>query len=388
MARLAIVGGALQGMEAVFLAGKAGIETVVLDRKPTAPALSICDEPHVINPLEDPEGARRIFESCDAVIPAVEELDILRHLSGTVPELGIPLLFDMHAYEISCSKNRSNDIMQSVGVPLPKPWPECGFPAIVKPSSQSGSIGVKVAFDDDDVRQGLEFIRSIGDEPVMQEFVHGKSVSIEVIGDGEHAKSYVTTEVVLDDHYDCKMVRCNDSILSPEDDEIFARVGRDVAEAIGLRALMDVEAILTPKGLRVLEIDARIPSQTPAAIYEGTGVNLLEELFTTALGKPRDRPRSKGAGIYRHVYLKDGVLRTCGEKTFGHVRNPTLGRGLFGSDDSISDYEPGKEEWYATLMYSARTEEEADRRAAESIDRIMDECSVSEFIDGTPEVLR
>ena len=388
MARLAIVGGALQGMEAVFLARKAGIESVVIDRKPTAPALSVCDESHVLNPLEDPEEAKRVFSSCDAVIPAVEELDILHFLSDTVPSLGMPLLFDMHAYEISCSKNRSNEIMQSVGVPLPQPWPQCGFPAIVKPSSQSGSIGVKVAFNDRDMQDGLRFIESIHDEPVIQEFVHGKSVSIEVIGNGRTAKSYVTTEVVLDDHYDCKMVRCNDSILSAADEEVFARVGKDVAEAIGLGALMDVEAILTPRGLRVLEIDARIPSQTPAAICEGTGVNLLEELFTTALGKPADRPRRPGAGIYRHVYLKDGVLRTCGEKTFGHVRNPRMGSGLFGSDDFISDYEPGKEEWYATLMYSCATEEEADRRAAASIEKIMDECSVTEYIDGSPEVLR
>lgn len=36
--RLCIVGGALQGMEAVFLASKAGYETVVIDRRPDAPA--------------------------------------------------------------------------------------------------------------------------------------------------------------------------------------------------------------------------------------------------------------------------------------------------------------------------------------------------------------
>ena len=39
MTRIAIVGGALQGMEAVLLSKAAGYETVVLDRKPGAPAL-------------------------------------------------------------------------------------------------------------------------------------------------------------------------------------------------------------------------------------------------------------------------------------------------------------------------------------------------------------
>ena len=385
--RLAVVGGALQGMEAVYLASKAGIETTVLDRKGTAPALSICDDPVVLDPTKDPEGARRIFEDCDAVIPACEELDLLHCLDGMLKGTDVPLLFDMHSYEISCSKNRSNEIMESVGVPLPGKWPECGFPVIVKPSSQSGSIGVSVAFNQDDVDRGLETVRSLNDEPVIQEFVHGKSVSIEVIGNGRTARSYVTTEVVLDTNYDCKMVRCNPDIMSKEDDDLFAKIGKDVAENMGLSALMDVEAILTPKGLRVLEIDARIPSQTPAAIQAATGVNLLEELMFTALGKETGRVRAEGSSVYRHVVMKDGVLRACGEKEFGHVREPRMVSGLFGADDVITDYEPGKSEWRATLITHGPTEEEVDRRCASSIERILDECSVETFIDGSPEVI-
>ncbi len=386
MTRIAIVGGALQGMEAVLLSKAAGYESVVLDRKATAPALSICDEPVVLDPTKDPEWAREVFSGCDAVIPACEELDLLACLDSM--EIDAPLLFDMRSYRTSCSKNRSNEIMASVGVPLPKPWPECGFPAIVKPSSQSGSIGVAVAMNEEDMRKGLRFIESIGDEPVLQEFVHGKSVSIEVIGDGRRAKSYVTTEVCLDSNYDCKMVRCNPNILSAEDDALFGRIGRDVAEAMGLSALMDVEAILTPKGLRVLEIDARIPSQTPAAIEAATGVNLLEELATTAFGRPANRKARAGCSVYRHVVFKDGVLRSSGEKEFGHVSRPRFAPGLFGCENSITDYEPGKSEWRATLISSAPTEAAADAKAQNCIEAILDECSAERFVDGAPEMVR
>ena len=52
-------------MEAVFLAHKAGYETVVIDRRAEAPALSICDEPHVLNPLDDPDGAMEVFRTCE-----------------------------------------------------------------------------------------------------------------------------------------------------------------------------------------------------------------------------------------------------------------------------------------------------------------------------------
>ena len=385
--RLCIVGGALQGMEAAFLGKKAGFETVVIDRKPTAPALSICDEPHVLNPLEDPEEAGKVFESCDAVIPACEELDLLRHLDSELSGSSVEFLFDLESYGTSCSKRRSNEVMASVGVPLPQPWPECGFPVIVKPSSQSGSIGVSVAFSQEDIDRGLETIRGLGDVPVIQEFVHGRSMSIEVIGDGERARSFVTTEVVLDHNYDCKMVRCFPGLLSDEEEELFGRIGRDVAEAIGLKALMDVEAIDTPKGLRVLEIDARIPSQTPAAIWTGTGINLLEELVASRTGKETGRTGNGRSGIYWHLYQKDGVLRTNGEKEFGHVLEPRMEQGLFGSDDSISDYEPGSRDWHGTFMVSGDTPEEAEARRESVINRIIEECGVDTYIDGTPDVI-
>ena len=61
--------------------------------------------------------------------------------------------------------------------------------------------------------------------------------------------------------------------------------------------------------------------------------------------------------------------------------------GLFGADDVITDYEPGKSEWRATLITHGPTEEEVDRRCASSIERILDECSVETFIDGSPEVI-
>lgn len=385
--RIAIVGGALQGMEAVLLSKAAGYETVVLDRKKGAPAMSLCDEPVNIDPTKDPDGALEVFRGCDAVIPACEEMDLLKVLDSLKSKMDAPLLFDLASYNISNSKNRSNEVMKSVGVPLPQPWPQCGFPAIVKPSSQSGSIGVTVAMNDEDMRKGLDIVKSLNDEPVIQEFVHGKSVSVEVIGNGKTAKGYITTEVCLDSNYDCKMVRCNPNIMTKDDCDLFAKIGKDVAEAIGLSALMDVEAILTPKGLRVLEIDARIPSQTPAAIEAATGVNLLEELATTALGKPADRRPREGSSVYRHVYLRNGELRSSGEKEFGHVVSPRFAPGLFGSDNCITDYEPGKAEWHATLISKGRTEKEADEKADACIERILNECSIERFLDGTPEMI-
>ena len=168
------------------------------------------------------------------MIPACEDIGVMQNLANILKDSSVKFLFDPDAYRISNSKIESNAVMRKAGVPLPGEWPECGFPAVVKPSSYSGSMGVSVAFNDDDLKHGLDIVKDLGDEPVIQEFVHGQSVSIEVIGDGRGWYSYVTTEVVLDGRYDCKMVRCNPNILSATDEMQLGKIGTDVAENIGL----------------------------------------------------------------------------------------------------------------------------------------------------------
>ncbi len=131
----------------------------------------------------------------------------------------------------------------------------------------------------------------------------------------------------LDYNYDCKMVVCEPDILNKKDNEIFDKIGTDIADSIGLKALMDVEAIYTKKGLRVLEIDARIPSQTPAAIQAATGINILEELVYSALGRDTGRKSSGGCSVYEHNVIRDGNIMTCGEKEIDMSADHTSRRG-------------------------------------------------------------
>ena len=259
------------------------------------PALG--DETYIFDPTEDIDAAMKIFGDCDAVLPACEEIDLLELLNLHLNEADIPFLFDLNAYEISSSKERSNVLMSEAGVPMPLPWPECGFPAIVKPSCQSGSVGVTAVKNEDERQKALAKVAKLNDVPIVQEFVSGKSVSIEAIGNGKEARSYVTTEVVLDRNYDCKMVRCSPDILLRKDALL-----REACRKRGghrLNALMDMEAIDTHNG--PIEIDARILSQRPAGRRHR--YNLLKELSNALETEYRTGFR----GIYEHYVFKDGI---------------------------------------------------------------------------------
>ena len=152
---IGIVGGILQGMEAVYLCRHAGYTSMVIDKRKDAPALSLADRAEVCDILQEPERAKQLFAECDAVIPAVENLEVLEFLSRTVPECGTHLLFDIESYKTSCSKEKSNELMARIGTPIPRPWPECGFPIIVKPSCQSGSIGVSAVNNEEERQRAL-----------------------------------------------------------------------------------------------------------------------------------------------------------------------------------------------------------------------------------------
>lgn len=384
---IGIVGGILQGMEAVYLCRHAGYTSMVIDRNRDAPALSLADRAEVCDILKEPERAERLFSECDAVLPAVEDLEVLEFLDRTVPKCGTRLLFDMRPYRISCSKERSNELMEKLGTPIPRKWPECGFPIIVKPSGESGSIGVSAVSDEAERQRALKAVEKLGDVPIQQEFVSGKSVSIEVIGNGKEAKAYVTTEVVLDSNYDCKQILCEPGILPADDDEMFHRIGKTLGEGLGLDALMDVEAIYTSNGLRVLEIDARIPSQTPACIYAATGINLLEELVCSGSGKETGKVPARGCAIYEHYIVRGTVLSTCGEKEFSHVRDPMYLTDFMGADEVITDYRSGCSECRFTVINRGDSFQDALWKKKQFIRNIMEDLELEEFSDCSPEMI-
>ena len=67
--------------------------TVVIDRWSDAPALSLADEPVVLDIIKDEKKAARLFSDCDAVLPANENMETLEHLVGLFGRLEVPLIF-------------------------------------------------------------------------------------------------------------------------------------------------------------------------------------------------------------------------------------------------------------------------------------------------------
>jgi len=156
----------------------------------------------------------------------------------------------------------------------------------------------------------------------------------------------------------------------------FEQMAIRVAERIQLKGLMDMEVILHDSQLKALEIDARLPSQTPTAVFQSTGINmvkLLAELFLT--GKMNinhiNQPQTT---IYEHIKVIRNHIEAMGEHIMSGIGSLKLCQGLFGADEVITNFHPDLNEWVATLIVKGKNMEEVLAKKQQTYDNIRDEA--------------
>jgi pyrrolysine biosynthesis protein PylC len=367
--KIVIVGGRLQGMEAVYLARKAGYHSILIDRDPTAPASALCDVficGDVCSP--DSDLLDLLLES-DLVLPAMENDETLAFLEQLGKQYPIKIAFDFSAYSVASSKQSSDKLFHDHGIPAPSYYPNCRPPYIAKPSKESGSAGVQCLSTQEEVELFLSKLKPGEEEGwIIQEQLTGPSYSIEIIGKPGAYRTYQITEIHMDDVYDCNRVTCPCPVTEAQK-EAFEDMAFKIAEVIGLHGIMDLEVIDHGGVFKILEIDARIPSQTPTAVLHSTGVNLLTELvhlfereWEEATGLERLRPVRERFASYEHHYLYDGRLQAPGEHIMGRGGPLLLYRDYLGCDEVLTDYKEGDKYLRGTFINSGESPGELEMK--------------------------
>lgn len=350
MSKVVIVGGKLQGIEACYLAKKAGIETVLIDKDETAPATKLCDHFLCMDILKKEESMIEELQCADFVLPALENDQVLFTLTELAQQFGFSLAFDFDAYMISSSKQMSDQLFQQFGIPSPKHYPNCKAPYIVKPSKESGSKGVQFIQSEEDLKQLIESISDLK-EWIIQEYLDGPSYSIEIIGRPGNYRTYGITQIHMDSDYDCKKVSapCN---ITEGQRKSFERMAHYVANLIQLHGIMDLEVIDDCGELKLLEIDARFPSQTPIVVYHSTEMNLIEELYDIFCFERFRKPMSNKIihTTLEHFLIHNGNASSHGEHIMSQGEKLMLRRDFYGADEVLSDFGKKKNIWRGTFI--------------------------------------
>jgi pyrrolysine biosynthesis protein PylC len=386
---VAIAGGALQGVEATYLARKAGFETLLLDRRSDAPATGICRRFEALDLADHgalSEALSGALGSVDMVLPATENTRTLQSLADWCGQNRMPLAFDPVAYAVSSSKTASDVLFRKLGIPAPTPWPECAFPVLAKPDGGSGSAGVEVFPN----IQALE--ERFGALPppgwVLQEYLSGPSYSIEVMGRPEAYTTLQVTDLEMDRAHDCKRVSAPSS-LPPHLCREMEEMAVSLAEAVALSGIMDVEVVLHEGRLKVLEIDARLPSQTPAAVYHSTGINMVERLATLftvegEVGADSVPTLPVKGSILEHIRVGQGHLAVGGERMMAGAGPLHPEEDFFGADEALTNHAPGRDDWVATLMVTGSDLQDAWDHRNRVIDEVRNRFGVHTYSDERP----
>ena len=381
-----IVGTKLQGVEAAYLARKAGWEIRVVDRKIGGPASKLGDSFAQVDVSEE-GNLERTLGDVNLVIPALENDDALRSLSQWCLNTGVPLAFDPQAYAISSSKLKSAAFFKEMGIPIPAAWPQCSFPILAKPARSSGSKGVRVFSDSQTFNKWFAPDYPAQDW-IVEEYLTGSQHSLEVLGRPGNYRLLEVTDLYVDQNFDCKRVIAP-STLALNMVADLEKLTLTIAEALKLNGIMDVEVIHSGGKLKILEIDARLPSQTPTAVYWSTNHNMvahLGELHT----EPQDiRPAAgdivRGV-VYEHIHVSGGILNISGERVMTQGGPLKLRKGFFDADEAITNYAPGKDKWVATLIFSETDRHQAWNKRNCSIAEMVRRLKIQKVIDPRPDI--
>jgi biotin carboxylase len=276
--------------------------------------MALADSAHVVDTRDATEAisvARR--EKVDGAMTLCTDLPV-RTVAAVNEALGLPGLLPEVAKRAT-HKGLMRDAFASAGAPIPRfvrarsleevrsAAEEIGFPVILKPPSSSGSRGIFKANRNEEIPRGYAHALSIagtGSEILVEEFIDGPEVSVEVISfSGNHEIIAITDKRTTGDPYWVELGHVQPSRLPNEAQEDIRQATKRGLDALGISdSPSHVEIKVGRDGVRLMEIGARLGGDfiTTELTRRSTGVNMVQAAINLALGREPDITKTTHLG--------------------------------------------------------------------------------------------
>src|SRR5947208_7472992 len=393
-------------------AQRMGIKTVAVysDADARAPHVKMADESVRLGPPPASESylkAELIIDACkatgaEAVHPGYGFLSERESFAKALKKAGITFIGPPpKAIAAMGDKIESKKLAQKAGVNIVPGYlddiattdeavkiaRDIGFPVMIKASAGGGGKGMRLAWNEKDVREGFESVKreglnSFGDDRVfIEKFIEQpRHIEIQLLGD-QHGN------IVYLNERECSIQRRHQKVVeeapspfvTPDMRKAMGEQAVALARAVGYYSAGTVELIVngadkTCQGFYFLERNARLQVEHPVT-EEVTGLDLVEQMIRVAAGEAlafgQEDIRLDGWAIETRVYAEDpyrGFLPSTGRL----VRyRPPAGKEGVRVDDGVAEggevsifYDP----MIAKLVTSGATREEAIDRQIEALD--------------------
>jgi propionyl-CoA carboxylase alpha chain len=268
---------------------------------------------------------------------------------------------------------------------------DIGFPVMMKASAGGGGKGMRLAYNEKDVREGFEATKreglaSFGDDRVfIEKFIEDpRHIEIQILGDKHGNILYLNErECSIQRRHQKVIEEAPSPFVSPEMRKAMGEQCVALARAVDYHSAGTVELIVsgadkTGKSFYFLEMNTRLQVEHPVT-EEVTGLDLVEQMIRVAagekLGFAQDDVKLNGWSIEARVYAEDpyrGFLPSTGRLTT--YRPPAEHRdtdSVIRVDDGV--YEGGEVSMFydpmiAKLISWAPTREDAIDEAVQALD--------------------
>ena len=256
---------------------------------------------------------------------------------------------------------------------------QVGYPVMIKASAGGGGKGMRIAWNDQEAREGFESSRneaanSFGDDRIfIEKFVtQPRHIEIQVLAD-QHGNCVYLHE------RECSIQRRNQKVIEEAPSPFLDAATRKamgeqacaLAKAVGYTSAGTVEFIVDGnRNFYFLEMNTRLQVEHPVTELI-TGVDLVEQMIRVAAGEPlpftQDDLKINGWAMESRLYAEDpyrNFLPSIGRLTRYRppVEGPTPGGGIVRNDTGV--FEGGEISMYYDPMIAKLCTWGKDRAAA------------------------
>ena len=289
-------------VHSVWALKKLGCETIVINNNPETVStdFDVADRLY-FEPLtpEDVEAVVELEKPWGAVVQFGGQTAI--KLAKALTEMGVPILgTSSDGVDAAEDRERFDEILRRCRIPRAEGKTvftteeaieaahEVGYPVLVRPSYVLGGQGMEIAYNDRNIREFMRIInRTVQEHPILvDKYLMGREVEVDGIYDGED----ILIPGIME-HVERAGVHSGDSIsvypsLHVEDShkETILRYTRDLAQALGVIGLINIQFIIYNDQVYVIEVNPR-SSRTIPYISKVTGVPIIDLATRVMLGE-------------------------------------------------------------------------------------------------------
>ena len=301
-------------VHSVWALKRLGCETIIINNNPETVStdFDVADKLY-FEPLtaEDVEAVVELEKPWGAVVQFGGQTAI--KLAKHMDDIGLPILgTPADAIDEAEDRERFDAILQACGIPRAAGKTvftteealaaahEVGYPVLVRPSYVLGGQGMEIAYNDRNITEFMRIINLQAQEhPILvDKYLMGREVEVDGVFDGED----VLVPGIME-HIERAGVHSGDSIsvyppihIEEKHKQTILRYTRDLAKALGVIGLVNIQFILYNDEVYVIEVNPR-SSRTIPYISKVTGVPVIDLATKVMLGA-RLRDLGYGTGLY------------------------------------------------------------------------------------------